>query len=263
MATLSQRVHLWLSGNPEDAVLRLIFRLLIVTTIAALGYDLAGTRAGRDSDTSHETAPFSLPSLPAVLSPWLPDGDRLTPLPQPGGVLSRPMTFELGSGGRLQASGTITPGSAEAFGKELARYGEYVKTVVLNSPGGSVSDALAMGRLIRDRKLATEVEAGKTCASSCPLVLFGGTERRVGAKAAVGVHQVFAVKSTEVAAPRDQMSDAQRISARCLRYLRDMGIDLEVWTRAMETPKDRLFVFKPDELTKYGIVTVAVAPAKS
>ncbi|NEV80533.1 hypothetical protein DYI24_26200, partial [Rhodopseudomonas sp. BR0C11] len=75
MATLSQRVHLWLSGNPEDAVLRLIFRLLIIATIAALGYDLAGTQAGGEGDTSQETAPFSLPSLPAVLSPWPPDGD--------------------------------------------------------------------------------------------------------------------------------------------------------------------------------------------
>ena len=262
MAMLSQRVHLWLSGNPEDAVLRLIFRLLIVGTIAALGYDLAGAHSASNDGATRETAPFSLPSLPAVPSPLLPDGDRQTPLPQPGGALGQPMTFELGSGGRLQASGTITPGSAEAFAKELARHGEYIKTVVLNSPGGSVSDALAMGRLIREHKLATEVEAGKYCASSCPLMLFGGTERRVGAKAAVGVHQVFAVKSTDVSAPRDQMSDAQRISARCQRYLRDMGIDLEVWIRAMETPKDRLFVFKSEDLTRYGIVTSTPGPAK-
>ncbi|PZA12972.1 hypothetical protein DNX69_05740 [Rhodopseudomonas palustris] len=263
MATLSQRVHLWLSGNPEDAVLRLIFRLLIVATIAALGYDLARPPADRDGGDQPDVAPFSLPALPAVLSPWRPDGDRQTPLPQPDGALGQAMTFELVGGGRLMATGTITPGSAEAFGKELARHGEYIKTVVLNSPGGSVSDALSIGRMIRDHKLATEVEAGKYCASSCPLVLFGGAERRVGAKAAVGVHQVFAVKSTEAAAPRDQMGDAQRISARCQRYLRDMGIDLEVWIRAMETPKDRLFVFKPEELTKYGIATAAAPAAKS
>jgi len=39
--------------------------------------------------------------------------------------------------------------------------GDYIKTVVLNSPGGSIDDALAMGRLIREKKFATEVEAGK------------------------------------------------------------------------------------------------------
>jgi hypothetical protein len=267
MATLSQRFHTWMSGNPDNAVLRFVFRALLVGTIGALAYDLAGANgwlgpAGQSLTSSDpgETSPAALPALPAVLAPWLPGDDRLAPLPQPEGVLAQPMTFDLVSGGRLEARGTITPGTADAFGKEIARHGEYIKTVVLNSPGGSVNDALAMGRLIRERKLATEVEAGKYCASSCPLMFFGGVERRAGAKAAIGVHQVFAAKTADAATPRDQMSDAQRISARCQRYLSDMGIDLEVWIHAMETPKDRLFVFKPDELQKLNIVTAAAAP---
>src|SRR5207253_8838069 len=133
---------------------------------------------------------------PAVRAPWLPGTDRrATPLPRPDGAMAKPMTFELVGGGKLMATGTITPGISEAFAAEVARRGDYVKTVVLNSPGGSVTDALAMGRLIRDKKFATEVEAGKTCASSCPLVFAGGVERRAGANAAIGVHQVAAVSS--------------------------------------------------------------------
>jgi hypothetical protein len=120
-----------------------------------------------------------------------------------------------------------------------------------------------MGRLIRERKLATEVEAGKYCASSCPLVFAGGAERRAGAKAAIGVHQVFAMAQAAVPAPRDQMSDAQRISARCQRYLSEMGIDLQVWVRAMETPKDRLFVFTPEELKTFRLVTTGPAAQAS
>jgi hypothetical protein len=153
------------------------------------------------------------------------------------------------------ATGTITPGSAEVFAAEIAKRGDYVTTVVLNSPGGSVGDALAMGRLIRERKLATEVEAGKYCASSCPLMFAGGVERRAGAKAAIGVHQVFAMAQAN--APRDQMSEAQRITARCQRYLAEMGIDLQVWVHAMETPKDRLFVFTPEELKSFKLVTAS------
>ena len=64
---------------------------------------------------------------------------------------------------------------------------------MLNSPGGSVADALAMGRLIREKKFATEVEAGKYCVSSCPLVFAGGVDRRAGDKATIGVHQVAAI----------------------------------------------------------------------
>jgi hypothetical protein len=137
-----------------------------------------------------------------------------------------------------------------------------VKTVVLNSPGGSVIEALAIGRLIRARKFATEIEAGKYCASSCPLVFAGGVERRAGDRATIGVHQVAAIKSATVGPPHDEMSVAQNISARCQRYLREMGVDLQVWVHAMETPHDRLFVFKPDELKSLALVTQPSASAK-
>jgi hypothetical protein len=56
------------------------------------------------------------------------------------------------------------------------------------------------------------------------------------------------------------MSVAQNISARCQRYLGDMGISLQAWVHAMETPHDKLFVFKPDELKSLNIVTAAPAP---
>jgi hypothetical protein len=51
-----------------------------------------------------------------------------------------------------------------------------------------------------------------------------------------------------------------------------MGIDPLVWVHAMETPKDELFYFKPDELVRLKLATgkadaskigPALAPAKS
>jgi hypothetical protein len=274
--TMSQRFHIWLSGNPDDAILRWIFRSIVAVTIAVLAADLA-TSNGWIGQSDPTLAPvetrralpeFVSPSVPSILAPFLPGGDkRLTPLPQPDGAMARPMTFELVGSGKLMATGTITPGISEAFAAEVGKRGDYIKTVVLNSPGGSVTDALAMGRLIRERKFATEVESGKYCASSCPLVFAGGVERRAGDKAAIGVHQVAAISSVS-AAPRDEMDVAQRISARCQRYLGDMGISLQVWVHAMETPHDKLFVFKPEELKSLNIVTAAApvagpAPAAS
>jgi hypothetical protein len=266
--TTSQRFHGWLSGNPDEQILRWIFRSIVAVTIVVLAADLATTN-GWISQPDQTLAPletrqaspeFALPSVPSILAPFLPGGDkRLAPLPQPDGAMARPMTFELVGGGRLMATGTITPGISEAFAAEVGKRGDYIKTVVLNSPGGSVTDALAMGRLIRERKFATEVEAGRYCASSCPLVFAGGVERRAGDKAAIGVHQVAAISSVG-AVPRDEMDVAQRISARCQRYLGDMGINLQVWVHAMETPHDKLFVFKPDELKSLNLVTADAAP---
>jgi hypothetical protein len=268
--TMSQRFHGWLSDRPDEQVLRWIFRSIVAVTIAALAADLATSQGwisapdpGSSLTETRQASPGIELPVPSILAPWLPGGDkRLTPLPQPDGAMAKPMTFELVGAGKLMAIGTITPGLSEAFAAEVGKRGDYIKTVVLNSPGGSVTDALAMGRLIREKKFATEVEAGKYCASSCPLVFAGGLERRAGDKAAIGVHQVAALGSAS-AAPRDEMDVAQRISARCQRYLGDMGISLQVWVHAMETPHDKLFIFKPDELKSLNIVTTAATPLAS
>jgi hypothetical protein len=156
----------------------------------------------------------------------------------------------------------IAPGSAGAFASEVNARGEYIKTIVLNSPGGSVGDALEMGRLIRARGFATEVEKDKICVSSCPLVFAGGARRAAATGAIIGVHQVFAPDQAE-AARHDTMSEAQRVSARCQRYLAEMGIDLKMWVHAMETPKDRLFIFSANELRELNIVTPANVAANA
>jgi hypothetical protein len=254
-----QRFYGWVTDNPEDRILRWVFWCLVAVTVAGLTGDLA-TSNGMIGDASpgdprSASTEFGLPGIPSILSPLLPGGDkRLVPLPPQKGLMANPMQFELVGGGRLMATGTITPGMADAFAAEIKKRGDYVRTVVLNSPGGSVADALAMGRLIRERKYTTEVEAGKLCASSCPLVFAGGVERRAGDRAIIGVHQVAALASAN-GPPRDAMEVAQRISARCERYLGDMGVNLQVWVHAMETPQDKLFVFKPAELKSLNIVT--------
>ncbi len=272
-SSLRQRFLAWLADNPGEGVLRWIFRCIVTVTIAVLAADLAsktgwlgnpGAPAAPDEIRQDLSSSDSPGMVPSILSPLLPGSDtRLMQLPQPDGALAQAMTFELVGGGRLMATGTITPGSAQAFAAEIDRRGDYVKTVVLNSPGGSVIDALAIGRLIRARKFATEVEAGKYCASSCPLMFAGGIERRAGDRATIGVHQIAAIRSATNGPPRDEMSIAQNISARCQRYLGEMGVDLQVWMHAMETPHDKLFVFKPDELKSLALVTQQPASAKA
>jgi hypothetical protein len=266
-ATIQQRIHAFLAANPDEAILRWIFRSVVTITIVVLAADLAGMNGwihtpDSAAEVRHDTPSLDLPDIvPSILTPLTPDGGkRLTPRPQADGAMAKPMTFELVGGGKLMATGTITPGVSEAFAAEIDKRGDYIKTVALNSPGGSVADALAMGRLIRDKNFATEIEPGKYCASSCPLVFAAGVERRVGDKAIIGVHQVAAAGQAS-GLPRDEMNVAQNISARCQRYLGDMGVNLQVWVHAMETPHDKLFVFKPDELKSLNLATSTAVPS--
>jgi hypothetical protein len=259
MAKLSQdmrnRFTAWLGDRPDDAILRKVFALMLAGTVTVLALDyleLSGLReqvAANIPQLSTDDAPAALPL----------DMPTLSPLPRSDGALAAKMKFELLGDGRLRATGTIQPGTAKDFADEIAKRGTYIKTVVLHSPGGSVSDALEMGRLIRKKSFATEVEAGRYCASSCPLVFAGGAERRAGQKAVIGVHQVSAFGPP--GAPVGGMAEAQRISAACQKYLHDMGVDLQVWTHAMETPKEKLYAFKRNELLELRLATDAGAPA--
>jgi hypothetical protein len=246
----------WLAGNPDDAVLRWLYRGLIVAAVAVLGLDVYQRADLPEPDLATSPGLEQPAAAPLPDTRATPDWRRMLPLRHADSSLNGKMTFDLVGGGRLNAFGSIMPGTAKAFADEVEKRGGYIKTVVLRSPGGSVQDALAMGRLIRKKNFATEVEAGHYCASSCPLVFAGGAERRAGAKAAIGVHQVFAPAQPGLE-QADQMADAQRISASVQSYLRDMGVDLGVWIDAMQTPKERLYYFTPNELVQLKLATQA------
>src|SRR5216684_6665847 len=149
-STMRQRFHAWLVDRADEAVLRLIFRSVVTVTIAVLAVDLASTQgwivlpdhAAAPAEVREDSPALNLPNMvPSILAPLLPGADkRLVPLPQPEGATAMPMTFELVGGGKLMATGTITPGSSESFAAEVGKRGDYVKTVALNSPGSSVTD---------------------------------------------------------------------------------------------------------------------------
>lgn len=248
-----------LGARPDETVLRALFRALILLSLAVIGWDAYD----RAEQAANAPAPALLPGEQPDAPPFLPSvrpgvdpaqEERTRPAPQAD--LRQAMTLELVAGGRLEARGTITPGTAERFAAEVEKRGAYVTTVVLNSPGGSVSDALAMGRLIREKGFATEVPADAHCASSCPLVFAGGVRRLAKAGASIGVHQVFAMAPGGDSADTG-MASAQRVSAECQRHLVAMGVDPRVWIHAMETPPERLFYFSPAELTELKLATGA------
>jgi hypothetical protein len=268
--TARARVTAWLHATPDDTILNWLFGAMLLGTVSVLGLDYWQMWERGEQQSAIEPSQPDTPANPAKpsdvpLAPARKSGDdkRVGPLRVSDKQLGQSMTFELVGDGRLIATGTVMPGVADTFAAEVEKRGGYIKTVVLHSPGGSVQDALRMGKLIREKNFNTEVENGKYCASSCPLIFAGGVERKAGEKAAIGVHQVFAAPGS-VANSATSMDQAQRISAQCQKYLRDMGVDLGVWVHAMETPKDELFYFKPDELLSLKLATQGskAAPAK-
>jgi hypothetical protein len=248
----------------DGEVLRWAFRGLLVGTIGVLGMDYYEMYLQTPPETVRQQTPQLLtPLLPPIADPT-DGGDPRTRFTGDQAILRQPMSFTLAAGGVLEATGTIDQGASQRLAEELASRGEYVKMVSLNSPGGSVQDAMAMGKLLREQKKSTEVIDGALCASSCPLLFAGGEQRLAGAQAAIGVHQFYAVTggtSPRAPGPAEAMSDAQMTTARISRYLDELGIDPALWLHAMDTPPQSLYYLSADELKKYKLATGTPASA--
>ena len=242
-----------------DRMLVHVFRLLLVAAVATLALDLRQLW----TQWSAPPAPVTLdPGGPVPLPFRQPVRTPASDSPPPNEIVTDPdllsasMRMELRAGGVLALTGTIDPGAAARLRAELDARGEYVGLVRLDSPGGSVGDALEMSAMLRERELTVRVERGSLCASSCPIVLSGGSVREVSALASVGVHQIFAADGDRLDPRFDGMAEAQRTTARIGRHLAAMGIDGALWLHAMETPKERLYYLTPDELTGFELATV-------
>jgi hypothetical protein len=127
----------------------------------------------------------------------------------------------------ISAEGQIMPGSAAQFRKVLKQAGKMRLPVIITSSGGDVEAALAMGRMIRERKLDVVVgwtlftgcnPSVKTCKlpkeqngvyaglamtsrgycfSACPFIVAGGQKRMLGSGAFLGVHEITTQSITQ------------------------------------------------------------------
>lgn len=238
----------------DGAILRVAFFALLFGTASVLYVDYREL-------TENEGAALAVPMQPIL--PPAQDGPSPQSMPNvttAPDVLDQPLQITLGSGGQLELTGSFDVGAAERFAAEIAARGEYVQTVVLDSPGGSVVDALAIGSLIHQEGLATKVAAGSLCASSCPIVFASGQERIASTQAAIGVHQIYAAAlagdpQNALRVAGTAMSDAQSTTAEIISHLTKTGVDPALWLHALSTPPEQLYYFTPEEMTRLKLVT--------
>jgi hypothetical protein len=244
----------WLAALEDGAILRVAFFGLLIGTCSVLFVDY------RELTANEELAPAG--PLQPILPPAI-DNPAQGPMPEvttSPDLLDDPLQIALGPGGALRLTGTIDVGAAERFAQEIEARGEYVQSVVLDSPGGSVVDALAIGSLIHDKGLATKVAAGSLCASSCPIIFASGRERIASAQSAIGVHQIYAAAlsndpQSALRVAGTAMSDAQSTTAEIMTHLGKTGVDPALWVHALETPPNQLYYFSPKEMEDLKLVT--------
>lgn len=191
--------------------------------------------------------------------------------------------------GFVALHGRIVPGSLPVVRAALDRAGPGRTRILIDSPGGSIAPAMAIGRLIRARGLAVEVArvadgkptgAAASCASACVLVLAAGTSRLVSPAARVGVHRLVdwttysrtwdvyrvlrrrgvevgrVLLSRRVLSSRDVFTDAPPGDyAAVRRYVAEMGETPRLVALMQGTPSAGLHWMTPEELRATKIAT--------
>src|SRR6476661_1914432 len=206
----------------------------------------------------------SLATALALAAPVL-----LLPASVRGSDRTLPMHFELRTQGPTDACGTsckvfvsaagaITADTPRSFlvfaqGHDLAG-----ATIAIDSDGGSVLGAIALGRAIRKLKLLTTVgrlvdipadgqndqravlSPNADCESMCAFVLLGGVQRSVPADARVMVHQIWLgdrrEDPTAASYSAEDLVLVQRDIGRLAQYTAEMGASVDLLDLALRIP---------------------------
>jgi hypothetical protein len=179
----------------------------------------------------------------------------------------------------ISATGVVAESSARDF-EVFARDNEvHGATLVLDSEGGSVLAALALGRAIRRFDMTTTV--GKTmvlppldgtapratlspkaqCESMCAFILLGGARRYVPPEARVLVHQIWlgnkSKRALESSYSAEELRLVQRDIGKLARYTVEMGGGIELLETALRIPPwEPMYVLSREELRRMQVVTI-------
>ena len=124
-------------------------------------------------------------------------------------------------------------------------------TVVLNSDGGDVDEAIQMGRVIRAKGAVTRVWFKDSCLSSCVFVLAGGQMRIPLGK--IGIHRPYFANLNPNASIADIQQSRDRMLTEITKYFRDMDIGSSLADEMMSIPPEKMKILSQSQLEKYRL----------
>jgi hypothetical protein len=192
----------------------------------------------------------------------------------------------------IAIEGKVDVGAAARVERFFRERKDTQRPVYFNSPGGELRDALAIGRLLRARKIvgrvgrtvvdacpgtqtddactlikttreeviATIATRGAVCGSACTFLLFGASTREVAPDSMVAVHGArigmqFRLNVTE--ARREEAIAKAHVEAdrMAFAYIGEMGISRDVMTLADSISPDNIRILTRQELYNFRIDT--------
>lgn len=158
----------------------------------------------------------------------------------------------------IRFTGAISPGHAKVVSelhnlvaadiKKRAQIGEYKEPwLVMNSKGGSVNEAMVIGRWLRHLKGMVMVPVGGECFSSCIYVLAGGSTRIVVGD--VGIHRPFLTRSST----EDHSAVMRSVLTKSREFFFEMGVSEKLADDMFGVEPEQNKILSPQLLTQYRL----------
>ena len=151
----------------------------------------------------------------------------------------------------IHATGRFVEGTTERFLKfvQVNRI-EAGAVVVFASSGGSVAEALSMGRMIRGMGFDTEVST--QCFSSCTIAFLGGIRRTVAREAQFGVHRLSSIASLD---SKEALDMGQIAIGQIGEYAASMGVAPGFVSELTQAGSNEINLLSHDQLLSHKIVS--------
>ncbi len=164
----------------------------------------------------------------------------------------------------VQITGSIERGDAQRVQAHLASLGTGRQIVVkLDSTGGSIDEALRIGRHLHANRIRTEVAGkGRSCLSACALTFLAGRDasgapwRVKGTEAEIGLHAFkrhVPDKEFTVADMQEAVATTQHMLLAIADYLTAIEADIEFMSMMLEKPNSEMNYLGNDKALTLGV----------
>jgi hypothetical protein len=161
---------------------------------------------------------------------------------------------------RASLAGMITPQDATTLSQAIAQIHRQAADanwdidpiyLSLDTPGGDVSAAMTIGRLLRQEQAHVRIDSDAECLSACVLVLAGAVGRDIRGK--VGIHRPYFNTSAAPSSAEKIREAYQDMLQKMRSYLREMNVSEQLADAMLRIEPEGIRVLNATALTNYGL----------
>ena len=152
----------------------------------------------------------------------------------------------------LIVSGRLDQNDGSKFAssvKQTELMGASVTAVSLNSPGGAVLAGAAIARLVKEKRMISQVADGNLCASACFMIFAAGKERQSGKNSQIGVHSAVEPGLGETDGAKSSTIDM-------VRFLSELDVPPQILGKLVTAKPNEMSWLTADDLQALRVQTI-------